>query len=254
MMSPDLSRRPSLSTQKEDAGEAETKRARDAMLQLEQEKASIQAGVLKQSLGHLGTFSTNTTKHLDDTYYAVLEKMSTLQNTVTAMKGLAEGLRDMCDGFDDDSRALESDTVSQLVALGRFEEQEAKISSLQNRVHHGRARIQGLTGRVDVVRERIEGWERADRDWQERTRKRLKIFWSVTSVVAILIVALAVGVKYTTKLDDARPRSLGAGSTIRPWLNALNHSSEDGDGEPGKTMLWKTPEADDERLRVFDEL
>ncbi|EQK98387.1 hypothetical protein OCS_05900 [Ophiocordyceps sinensis CO18] len=184
VMSPDLSRRPSLSAKKDDVGEAETKYARDARLQLEQEKASIRADVLKQSLGHLATFSTDTSNQLDLTYYAVLEKMSTLQNTVTAMKGLAEGLRDLCDGFDNDSRALESDTVSQLAALGRFEEHESKISSLQDRVRQGRARMQSLTDRVDVVRERIEGWERADRDWQGKTRKRL--------------IKIKVGIKYNT--------------------------------------------------------
>lgn len=198
------------------------------------------------------------TKQLDDTYYAVLEKMSSLQSTVTAMRGLAEGLHDMCDGFDNDARVLESDTASQLAVLGRFEEQEAKISSLQSRVRQGRTRIQCLTDRVDVVKERIEGWERADKDWQEKTRKRLKIFWSVTSAVAILMLALAVGVKYATpKVDGIRRGPSGAGTTMRPWLNASHPSvlpADGGDEQADKTIPWRTAAADDERLRVLDEL
>lgn len=197
------------------------------------------------------------TKQLDATYYVVLEKMSTLQNTITAMKGLAETLRDMCDGFDSESRALESDTVGKLEAMGRFEEQQARICSLQDRVRQGRARIQTLTDRVDVVKERIEGWERADRDWREKTRKRLKIFWSVTSAVAIFMIVLAIGIKNTTpRLDDAHGNASGAGSAVRPWSNVSvgpTPAEGEGDREAGKTTLWKLTAAG-EPLRAFDEL
>lgn len=210
---------------------------------------------LKQALADLNTFSTNMTKRLDDTYYSVLEKMSTLQNTVMAMKDLAETSRELCETFDKDSRDLESDITGQLTAVGHFDDQQTRISGLQSRIHEGRAKIQSLTGRVDVVRERIESWERADRAWQERTRKRLKIIWSATSVVTILIIALAVAVNYTsTGLggidgDSSEAASLGS-------LNMSNQprpSTEDG-GETGRALLWKTPLDDGEQLRAFDEL
>ncbi|POR32659.1 Uncharacterized protein TPAR_07162 [Tolypocladium paradoxum] len=251
----DQSRGASVPVSMDDDGKHETKESREARLRLEQEKASIRADGLKQSLVDLNTFSTDMTKRLDDTYYSVLEKMSTLQNIVMAMKDLADTSRELCETFDKASRDLESDITGQLIAVGRFDDQQTRISGLQSRIHEGRAKIQSLTSRVDVVRERIEGWERADRAWQERTRKRLKIIWSATSIVTILIIALAVGVNYSsTDLDgmDGDPSeaaSLG-------WLNMSNQSrpsTEDG-GETGRALLWKTPLTDGEQLRVFDEL
>ncbi|UNI14528.1 hypothetical protein JDV02_001146 [Purpureocillium takamizusanense] len=196
------------------------------------------------------------TKRLDDTYYAVLEKMSTLQTTVTALKDLAESSREICDGFDKDSRELADDIVGQLVAVGQFDEQQTRIVGLQNRISDGRARVQTLTSRVDAVRERIESWERADKAWQERTRKRLKIIWSVTSIVGILIIALALGVHYSSvRLNSADQGELR--DTAAPeWLSESNYtrqSSESG-GSGGRALFWKTPLHDGERLRAFDEL
>ncbi|RDA94444.1 hypothetical protein CP533_2277 [Ophiocordyceps camponoti-saundersi (nom. inval.)] len=200
-VSPDHSRRASWSQPRGDSAESDTAAARRERLQLEQDKASssVRQEILKRSLADLKAFSTSMTKQLDDTYYAVLEKTSTLQSTVASLRDLAETLRGTCDGFDDDSRALESDTLRQVIALGNFEAQEAKISGLQSRILQGRTRIQKVTDRVDVVRRRIEGWERADEAWREKTRKRLKILWSVTSVVSIVFVALVVGAHYMAK-------------------------------------------------------
>ncbi|RDA89236.1 hypothetical protein CP532_0598 [Ophiocordyceps camponoti-leonardi (nom. inval.)] len=199
--SPDHSRRASWSQPRGDSTDRDTAAARRERLQLEQETASssVRQEILKRSLDDVKSFSASMTKQLDDTYYAVLEKTSTLQSTVASLRDLAETLRGTCDGFDDDSRALESDTLRQVIALGNFEAQEAKISGLQSRILQGRTRIQTVTDRVDVVRRRIEGWERADEAWREKTRKRLKILWSVTSVVSILFVALVVGAHYMAK-------------------------------------------------------
>ncbi|PFH57552.1 hypothetical protein XA68_14872 [Ophiocordyceps unilateralis] len=240
-VSPDHSRRASWSQPRGDAAEADAAVWREN-LRLEREKASVRQDILKRSLADLSAFSTSITKQLDDTYYAVLEKTSTLQNTVASVNGLAETLRGTCDSFDEDSRALESDTLRQVIAMGHFEAQEAKISGLQSRILQGRTRIQKVTDRVDTVRRRIEGWERADEAWREKTRKRLKIMWSVTSVVTILFVALVVGAHYMTRgLGD-----IGAGSTPskRPLSSAGGSAVKE----------WATRRGDDDQLRLLDEL
>lgn len=193
------------------------------------------------------------TKRLDETYYAVLEKMSSLQDTVTAMKELAEASRDTCDGFDRDSHRLEDDIDGQLAAIGRFDEQRASIDGLQKRIRDGRARIQTLTGRVDVVRERIEKWERADRAWQEKTRKRLKIFWSATSVVAILVIALAVSIGHSPGASDAVDQADGREATALQSPGPPS-SSRPLAGEGGGAPPWKSRPNGGERLRGLDEL
>lgn len=208
---------------------------------------------LKQSLVDLNAFSTATTRRLDETYYAVLEKMSGLQSTVVALKELAETSRDIYGGFETDSRSLENDIVTQLSAVGRFDEQQKTIESLQGRITDGRQRIQGLSTRVDTVRERIEGWERSDKAWRESTRRRLKLIWTVMVVVTVAVVALFLGVKYTAEDAGLAP------ADAAEMAGALNMSSfapppyED-DSKMNRTLVWRTPLDDRDRLRAFDEL
>ncbi|PHH71439.1 hypothetical protein CDD80_5281 [Ophiocordyceps camponoti-rufipedis] len=249
--SPDRSRRASWSQPRGDAAEADPVLWRER-LQLEREKASARQDILKRSLVDLDGFSTSMAKQLDDTYYAVQEKTKTLQSTVASIKDLAETLRGTCSGFDADSRALESDTLSQVTAMGHFEAQEAKISGLQSRILQGRTRIQKVTDRVDTLRRRIESWERADEAWRAKTRKRLKIMWSVTSIVTILFVALVVGAHYMAKgLGDG-----DAGSTTlkRPLSRARNGQQ----APASRVEQWKTRLGDDDvdgdQLRLLDEL
>ncbi|KFH47984.1 hypothetical protein ACRE_011830 [Hapsidospora chrysogenum ATCC 11550] len=220
---------------------------------------------LKQSLGDLHSFSTTATKRLDETYYAVLDKTSALQNTVAALRDLAEASREIYGTFEEESQDIEVDISRQLDALGRFDEQQRTIESLQSRIQTGRARIRSLSGRVDVVRERVEGWERADREWQDRTRRRLKVVWSVMFAVAVAVIMACLTVDFSGP-EDAPGSPLDDGTTESATrtlhrLPALNTSrvapvlSADGPGHgTSEPFLWKRPREEGDRLRGFDEL
>ena len=145
----------------------------------------------------LSDFSTVATRRFDETYFAVLEKMSALQNNIAALKDLAVTSHQLYRTFDKESQGLESDIVRQLSAVGQFGGQQSKIDSLQSRIRVGRERIRSLSSRVEAVRVRIESWERADGQWQEKTRKRLRIIWSVMSVILTTLIAVLVGINYT---------------------------------------------------------
>lgn len=118
-------------------------------------------------------------------------------------------------------------------------------------------KIRALEGRVSTIRERIDKWEDADRAWQERTRKRLKIFWSVTFFVATVVIAFAVGVKYAgTKHDGGRG---SAGTTAPPPGRRLNtpRAPADGGGEEmSRALPWKRRQEGGEPpgLGALDEL
>ncbi|KJK82991.1 hypothetical protein H634G_01119 [Metarhizium anisopliae BRIP 53293] len=256
-MSPNPSRRASiLGPRGEKNGESREKREKMGIkTQLAQEKASIRTEGLKQSLMDLNSFSTTMTKRLDDTYYSVLEKMSTLQNTVFALKDLAGNSHDLCESFDKDARDLESDIIRQLSAAGQFEEQQRRISSLQKRIHRGRDQIQTLASRVDVVQTRVERWEQADRRWQEKTRKKLKIIWSATTVLALVMIAFIVGMKYANVEGQGGMRwNASMSPNVPPWLTTLSSHQSESTEESGRRLLWKAPLGDDARLRAFDEL
>jgi len=99
------------------------------------------------------------------------------------------------------------DISTQLDALGQFEDQQKRIAALQGRIYKGKEMIRSLSQRVDAVSQRIDRWQRADKAWQERTRKRLTIGWAITSVVTFVLIALFVTGQYG-------PESTGCGECV----------------------------------------
>ena len=205
-------------------------------------------------------------QRLDDTYYSVLERLSGLHGNLVAIKELAGMAKETNDSFHADSRALVTEVESQLDALGQFDEHQNRIEELQSRIATGRQKVQKLSERVDTVREQVESWEKADREWQEKTRKRLKIIWIITSVLLFSILALAVGTQYAPAMDvpvlsDMIPDSA---SGTRPTGNASLLGTTAGGsriaqnvGEELKAALSRTraeDAADAQVLRAFDEL
>lgn len=216
---------------------------------------------LRQSLTELSNFSTETTRQLDQTHYALLEKTSSLQVMVKALKDLAQASCDLQEGFDMAARELETDVTEQLRNIGHFDSQQSTIETLQSRIHLGRQTADKLAERVDVVRKQIEGWERADRAWQEKTRKRLRLIWAALSVLVCIVGLLFMAFSYNSRGAVAQVTS-GARSAWRnttPEFKGQHQSVEqvlaanNRDDKPETTRAWETPLAD-EPLRIFDEL
>lgn len=210
----------------------------------------------------LNEFSANASRQLDDAYYAVLEKMSILHSTVASLKDLAETSHGIYDKFEKDSRGLENQIATKLGSMGHFQNHQTKVTSLQKRINRGRSKVKVLSDRLDVVRERIERWERADKHWQERTRRRLKIMWSVTSVAVLLLAVLLWTV--SSSADGGRRAGQQATDELGRTISVLEpFNSSDSRQPPGldgaeeaqaRRIMWKTPVRGTDRLRVFDEL
>ncbi|KAK1972999.1 hypothetical protein LY78DRAFT_649927 [Colletotrichum sublineola] len=176
-----------------------------------------------------------------------------LQGTIAAIQELAAASRQLTGEFEEQAEEMARDVAAQLDQFGQFGEQETRIGSLQSRIETGRARIQGLSGRVDAVRRRIEGWENADREWQEKTRKRLRTMWIVMSVVFAVLIMLFVGAHYL----GGAGAEVGGVTGLKGLERGLNRSA----GKKGKEggplpPLWADRDGreEEDRLRVFDEL
>ncbi|OAA73980.1 hypothetical protein ISF_00881 [Cordyceps fumosorosea ARSEF 2679] len=281
-MSPDQSRRgsvlippvaPSLAREsKEQQQRASSMESSGNAAQLRQSQARIagRTETLTQSLAELNDFSANASRQLDDAYYAVLEKMSALHVTIASLKGLAETSHAIHETFERDSRGLENQIATQLGAMGHFQNHQAKVTALRRRIDKGRARVGALGDRVDAVRQRIERWERADRQWQERTRRRLKIVWSVMSAAVLVLIVLMWTVSSSggsSGTPDGKGRAAaargGATDDLGRAISVLEPlNSSDSRQPPGPEVtetrrtriLWKTPVRGTDRLRAFDEL
>ena len=223
--------------------------------------ARVSSGI-QRSLTDLGTFSTATARRLDVAYSSVLEKLGVLQGTMMALKELASLSQSMNDEFAQESQEVVRDVQTQLDAFKQFNDQQDRIQTLQDRIDSGRKTIQGLSERVDLVLDRIDSWERADREWQERTRKRLKIIWLITSGIIFLMILLFISAQYAPDgLEEATVRF--ANESISKIRNMTAGSPDESSWAPGgnntrrlQSMLNRTVDgsADDRLLRAFDEL
>lgn len=224
---------------------------------------------IRKALASLAVFSTTTNRRLDDTYYVVLQKLTTLQNTILALKDLAQASSAASAGFIAESQSVLAEAQSQLDALGSFAEQESRVRALQDRVHGGREKIAALSGRVDVVRTRVERWERADRDWQERTRRRLKIVWGVVMGVALMLLVLYWGARlYAPEIegvvrelrDEAVEVRVRSGAKVGEVGLGRGDQAGNEEGDNGSSMpalkFGRAGGAEqiDEVLRALDEL
>ncbi|KAK7952096.1 uncharacterized protein PG986_007824 [Apiospora aurea] len=204
LSSAEQSRRASMLLQgNEDIGTLATAAAavKEKQLRVERDRAASRTAGLKKSLTDLNTFSNDTMRRLDDTYYAVLEKLSTLQSTLVAMKELACMSQEMNEVFKKDSLELVTEVETQLDSFGQFDEQEERIEALKGRILTGRQKVQSLSERMDRVHRRVENWERADKDWQERTRKRLRIVWIITSIMLFVVIGAFFTAQYGPSVD-----------------------------------------------------
>ncbi|KAK3943738.1 hypothetical protein QBC46DRAFT_376989 [Diplogelasinospora grovesii] len=251
----DDSNNPAVVASTSDRSSPPNKTSKEQEFTTELQKAAARETGLKKTLNELETFSTATARRLDETYYSVLEKLGMLHSTLVALKEIAGLSVEMNDNFSREVQEMEVEVTSQLDAFGQFEDQQHRIETLQNRIQAAKDKIKALSERVDIVRDRIESWERADREWQERTRKRLKAIWVVTSLVVFIILLLfVISAQYAPDGFGSGNHSEVAGSSSSSSSSSSNATIRD------KLWLNRTEPAKassvlaDEMLRVFDEL
>lgn len=215
----------------------------------------------------LGDLSSETTRLLDDTYSSVLEKMGTLQSTIIGLKALALQSRETSESFGKETEEVKDEVDKQIHDFNNFQEHEERIRVLRTRVDVSQDKISSLGRRVDVVRDMVEGWERADKKWQERTRRRLMVIWGITSAVIFVLVLLYYGAQYggsgSLPLDGLPAGDISGVEALGGMNGSLNASSSGtgvidvGAGDEAFPDIGKPePKAGnaDERLRLFDEL
>ncbi|KAH9214536.1 hypothetical protein DL95DRAFT_389506, partial [Leptodontidium sp. 2 PMI_412] len=124
---------------------------REGEVREERERGVLRATELRNALNNLNTHSNLTTRRLDTTYYSVLEKLTTLQSTITSLKELAHLTRGLTEQFGTEAQEVVDDVTGQVDGFNGFRDQEARIKGLMERVDGGRERIKILAGRVEVV-------------------------------------------------------------------------------------------------------
>lgn len=147
---------------------------------------------LRLSLQHVEELGMSSTRQLDDTYYAILEKASILRSTVMALQNLAEESRRLHCQFEDDTKTLQRETKSTIDGFGQLSEQEKTINEFISKLQSSKIETQKLNERLETARNRIEVYERRECARQSKRRKQWHATWGtlVGVVVLILVVIL----------------------------------------------------------------
>ncbi|KAI1178759.1 hypothetical protein F4777DRAFT_536662 [Nemania sp. FL0916] len=230
----------------------------DHIAREQREKAAAATTSLRKSLLELTQFSNATIARLDETYSSVLQRLSSLQATIAAMKELAVILQDANKDFTRESHVLVNEIESQLGVYDQSTDQKERIQDLQARIHAVRTTVQGLSQRVDTVRERVEDWEKADKEWQERTRRRLKAIWIFIFVIAFIVIFLFIGAQYAPSVDVNQLTGLPSETLGKPTMmeNLVQNGSKSAAAmaDEIREELARRRGHEREALRVFDEL
>ncbi|KAI9647597.1 hypothetical protein NHQ30_003982 [Ciborinia camelliae] len=220
---------------------------------------------LRNALTDINLVADNTTRHLDATYYSVLEKLGDLHKTIGSLKELAAMTRQLNEDFNTEGKELVQESRAQLEGFEEFEAQEHKIKGLEKRVKEGRDTINTLSGRVDVVRKRVKGWEEAEQEWQDKTRKRLKMMWILMSICAAILLSIVI-LAYIPSKGEGHGAARFNGSNSTALAEFEKAKDETGDmHNPTFDVLGSSPSGsevnkeagkpeEDPRLKIFDEL
>jgi hypothetical protein len=233
---------------------------------------------LRTSIAHLAALSTSITRQLDYTYYNLLEKVSSLLGTIHSFRELLSVTNTFSREFTTQSNTLLIETENSINDFKNFSLQSSRISELEKRLKRGRERAEELATRLDVVRERVEAWEKREGDWERRANRRLRILWGSFATALILIAVLL----FSHKLGEGKSRAevfggqpgtsftnrtveLGKAAEVVKsegfhipegtcgWMGRGIKGLPEAEGEKRDTA-WKVTREEDERLRVFDEL
>ncbi|KAI9847202.1 MAG: hypothetical protein M1837_003066 [Sclerophora amabilis] len=138
------------------------------------ENSGVRTKELCSSLSNLNDVSNSTTRRLDDVYYSILEKLSTLHSTVSSLQDLTRLSHQLHENFEGEARVAESEVQDEIDGFGSFDTQQTKIRRLQGRVYEGKEKVEILGHRLEKVRSRVEKWEQKESEWQIKTTSQYR--------------------------------------------------------------------------------
>lgn len=219
---------------------------------------------LRTSLHSLDKLSTDSTRRLDTTYYSILEKLSTLQGTINALRELSSLTRSLTSDFETEAADVVEDITAQLETFSTgLGDQEDKIQTLGERVKGGRQKVRVLGDRLESVRARVEGWERSENEWQVTARRRLRVLWVGVVVVVVLVVIVVLGLvvwEYSPArvVEEGVVQGVDIAEGVRRVQGLVVNETVDLKKAVGETIgdlaARREEVGEDPRLRLFDEL
>lgn len=200
---------------------------------------------LRQSLKDVEEVGMSSTRQLDGTYYAILEKASMLRSTVASLQQLADESRRMHSSFADDTKKLENNTEQSVQSFGQFKPQEKKINDLVSKLEDARGRTNQLNDQLESARLRVEAYEGRENEKATRRRARLNITWVTLLGVLLLVLSILLAKNRRAvgkQLDVVSERLVGLADVVDDVVAPLS------------SRLRPSPSEDPYLQKLFDKL
>lgn len=122
--------------------------------------------------------SIRTSRRLDDTYYSILEKVSTLHQTIGTLQELSGLTKELHTNFEADSQDLLDDVKGQYENSDNFDAQHKQVTVLEKRVRAGKEKADALTARLAEAKERVDKRATSEAEWETSTNRTSEMFYS----------------------------------------------------------------------------
>ena len=127
---------------------------------------------LRTALQSLSDASLKTSRRLDDTYYSILEKVSTLRQTIGSLQELSGLTKELHHNFDADSQDLLEDVQGQFENSDNFDAQQKQVTVLEERIRKGKEKADRLTERLAEAKERVDRRAKSEAQWEASTNRK----------------------------------------------------------------------------------
>lgn len=142
---------------------------------------------------------------MDDTYYSILEKVSTLRQTIGTLQALSSLTKELHGNFKTDAQELLDDVQGQFENSVSFDSQQKQLAALEERIRAGKEKADTLTSRLATAKERVHARAKSEAQWEASTNRMsleihddlrmLKIlvgWWQYFGGVLVSIISLIV--------------------------------------------------------------
>jgi len=123
---------------------------------------------LRSSLQILSDQSLKVSRHLDNTYYSILEKVSLWRQTIGSLQELAGLTKELHDNFEADTQGLAEDIKGQFEGFDNFDAQQEQVTALETRIKAGQEKADALHARLAAAQERVEARAKAEEELEAR--------------------------------------------------------------------------------------
>ncbi|KZM25549.1 hypothetical protein ST47_g3307 [Ascochyta rabiei] len=219
---------------------------------------------LRTVLQSLSDQSLKTSRRLDDTYYSILEKASTLRQTIGTLQELSSLTKELHGNFETDAQELLDDVQGQFESSNGFDTQQKQLAALEERIRVGKDKADNLTTRLTAAKERVDARAKSEAQWEADTNRWWQYFGGIVISIISLILLLVVFHHLKPTHVDMNPKPT-LDSTIEAKIRAapipdmakrdiLELATSVPTVQLKTSPVRRLAEADDQLFRAFDEL